>query len=98
MGLLFFNSLGYLESFLALYKAGLVWVRLNYRLGESELGNMMADSQAVALIHGPEFKGAADKICRAVPGVKLRVSQAAGDGLSYEEILSPPRRRSPRWR
>ena len=33
VGLLFYNSLGYMESFLALYKAGLVWVRLNYRLG-----------------------------------------------------------------
>ena len=92
VGLLFFNSLGYLESFLALYKAGLVWVRLNYRLGESELGNMMADSQAVALIHGPEFNDTADKICQAVPGVKLRVGQAPGAELSYEEILcaAPP--------
>ena len=88
VGLLFFNSLGYLESFLALYKAGLVWVRLNYRLGVSELGNMMADSQATALIHGPEFAGTADEICQAVPEVNLRISQAPGVGLPYEETLA----------
>lgn len=88
VGLLFYNSLGYLESFLALYKAGLVWVRLNYRLGIPELNNMMSDSQATAIIHGPEFGDAAEEICRAVSGVKLRIGQASGAEVDYEEILA----------
>lgn len=95
VGLLFFNSLGYLESFLALYKAGLVWVRLNYRLGTPELCNMMADSQATALIHGPEFDDTAKHICQAVPEVKLCISQAPGAELPYQEILDAGRPEEP---
>jgi acyl-CoA synthetase (AMP-forming)/AMP-acid ligase II len=88
VGLLFYNSLPYFESYLALYKAGLIWVRLNYRLSISELTNMMEDSQASALIHGPEFGEVADEICNCVPAVKQRIHQGEGPGLEYEEFLS----------
>jgi len=88
IGLLFYNSLAYFESYLALYKAGLVWVRLNYRLSPSELINMMKDSQACVLIHGPEFKEVGDEICENVPAVKLRIHQGKGPGLDYEGFLS----------
>ena len=95
VGLLFYNSLGYFESFLALYKAGLVWVRLNYRLSNAELINMMADSQATAIIHGPEFAKTAGEICQAVPAVKLRVSQAPGVGFDYEGLLAAAAKHEP---
>ena len=55
VGLLFHNSLAYLESHLALYKAGLVWVRLNARLAPSEMKRMLEDSGTTVLINGPEF-------------------------------------------
>lgn len=88
VGLLFNNSLAYFEGYLALYKAGLVWVRLNYRLSASELINMMRDSQASSLIYGGEFKKVAEEICNHVPAVKLRIHQGEGPDLNYDEFLS----------
>ena len=55
VGLLFHNSFGYIEAHLALYKAGLIWVRLNHRLALKDLRAMVEDSGMAALIHGPEF-------------------------------------------
>lgn len=84
VGLLFHNSLAYLESYLALYKAGLVWVRLNARLLPSELRGMMEDSGAQALIHGSEFGETAEKISH---GVQWVIQQGKGQGLDYEGFL-----------
>ena len=84
VGLLFHNSLAYLESYLALYKAGLVWVRLNARLHLSELKGMMEDSGTRVLIHGPEFGETAEKISR---GVRWVIHQGKGPGLDYEAFL-----------
>ena len=95
VGLLFYNSLAYFESYLALYKAGLVWVRLNYRLSISELTNMMRDSQASAIIHGLEFGKMADEICDSISAVKLRIHQAEGPGLGYEELFSSGSKQEP---
>jgi len=95
VGLLFYNSLAYFESYLALYKAGLVWVRLNYRLSVSELTNMMRDSQASAIIHGPEFGKMADEICDSISVVKLRIHQGEGPGLGYEELFSSGSKEEP---
>jgi len=95
VGLLFYNSLAYFESYLALYKAGLVWVRLNYRLSISELTNMMRDSQASAILHGPEFGKVADEICNSVSAVKQRIHQGEGPGLRYEEFLSSGSKEEP---
>jgi acyl-CoA synthetase (AMP-forming)/AMP-acid ligase II len=95
VGLLFYNSLAYFESYLALYKAGLIWVRLNYRLSISELTNMMRDSQAFAIIYGPEFEKVADEICSNVSAVKLRIHQGEGPGLGYEDFLSSGSKEEP---
>ncbi|HUV59677.1 MAG TPA: AMP-binding protein [Desulfatiglandales bacterium] len=95
VGLLFYNSLAYFESYLALYKAGLVWVRLNYRLSVSELTNMMLDSQASAILHGPEFGKVADEICESISGVKMRIHQGEGPGLGYEDPFSSSSKKEP---
>ncbi len=95
VGLLFYNSLAYFESYLALYKAGLVWVRLNYRLSTSELVNMMRDSQASAIMHGPEFEKVGDEICNSISAVKLRIHQGEGPGLGYEDFLSSGNKEEP---
>jgi len=84
VGLLFHNSYGYLESFLALYKAGLVWVRLNARLAPSELRGMLEDSGAVVLIHGPQFTETAEAIS---DGVQWIIQDGEGQGIGYEEFL-----------
>jgi acyl-CoA synthetase (AMP-forming)/AMP-acid ligase II len=87
VGLLFHNSLAYFESYLALYKAGLVWVRLNHRLTSPELIHMMEDSSASSLILGAEFGGVAQEIANRVPSVKFLIHQGKGPGLDYDEFL-----------
>jgi len=84
VGLLFHNSLAYLESYLALYKAGLVWVRLNARLHPSEIKGMIEDSGALALIHGPQFGETVEKIS---PEVRWLIQGGQGPGMDYEDFL-----------
>lgn len=84
VGLLFHNCLGYLESYLALYKAGLIWVRLNARLAPSEIRGMIENSGALALIHGPEFVETAEKVS---PGLRWLIQQGKGSGIAYEGFL-----------
>ena len=72
VGLLFHNSYGYLESYLAIYKTGLVWVRLNARLTPSEIRGMLDDSEALALIHGPEFN---ETVREVTGGLKTSAGQ-----------------------
>jgi acyl-CoA synthetase (AMP-forming)/AMP-acid ligase II len=84
VGLLFNNSLAYLESYLALYKAGLVWVRLNSRLHPSEIKGMIQDSGALALIHGPQFGETVEKISSEVGWL---IQQGKGPGNDYEAFL-----------
>ncbi len=85
VGLLFHNSLAYLESYLALYKAGLVWVRLNARLTPAEVKAMLDDSGALALVHGPEFTPVAEKVGS---GVKWLIQQGKpGQGIDYDDFL-----------
>ncbi|MBU2648998.1 AMP-binding protein [bacterium] len=84
VGLLFHNSFEYVESYLALYKAGLVWVRLNARANDKELCKMLEDSQAKALIYGPQFKETG-----AILGSNLRwvVSRDRIDDLNYDNLI-----------
>ena len=84
VGLLFHNSFPYLESYLALYKAGLVWVRLNARLTSSELKGMVEDSGAVALIHGPEFVETAEQLSE---GLRWVIKDGEGPGVDYQDFL-----------
>ncbi|MBW2029902.1 MAG: AMP-binding protein [Deltaproteobacteria bacterium] len=84
VGLLFHNSYAYLESFLALYKAGLVWVRLNARLAPQELKGMLEDSGAVVLMHGPQFGETAEAISE---GLQWTIHEGDGPGIVYEEFL-----------
>jgi long-chain acyl-CoA synthetase len=93
VGLLFHNSLAYLESYLALYKAGLVWVRLNARLHPSEIKGMIEDSGALALIHGPEFGETAEKISS---GVRWVIRKGKGPGLDYEDFIQKGSEQEPR--
>ena len=84
VGLLFHNCLAYLESYLALYKAGLVWVRLNARLAPSELEGMIENSGTLALIHGPEFDETAEKVST---GIRWLIQKGPGPGIDYDDFL-----------
>jgi acyl-CoA synthetase (AMP-forming)/AMP-acid ligase II len=83
VGLLYHNSLGYLEGYLALYKAGLVWVRLNSRLHPDEINQMIVDSGTQALITAPQF---IDMIEKMNPPVKW-IIQKGGPKIDYDQFL-----------
>jgi long-chain acyl-CoA synthetase len=85
VALLFNNCMEYLESYLALYKGGLVWVRLNPRLSTKELKRMIQDSGAKVLIRGPEFEGQAEAIAENLMKV---IQVGKGHGPEYEDFLS----------
>jgi long-chain acyl-CoA synthetase len=84
VGLLFNNCMEYLESYLALYKIGLVWVRLNPRLSAKELKRMIQDSGAKVLIIGLEFEKQAETIAENLMKV---IQVGKGQGLEYEDFL-----------
>ncbi|MFH1242806.1 MAG: AMP-binding protein [Pseudomonadota bacterium] len=84
VGLLFHNSLAYLESHLALYKAGLVWVRLNARLSAQEIRRMLEDSDTQVLIHGPQFLETAERVSK---GLRWVIQKGGANGLSYDDFL-----------
>lgn len=84
VALLFHNCMDYLESHLALYKAGLVWVRLNARLAAPEIRRMVEDSGAVALIHGPEFIEIAEKVSS---GIRWLIQKGQGPGIDYDDFM-----------
>ena len=84
VGLLFHNSYGYLESYLALYKAGLVWVRLNARLTPSEHKAMLDDSEAKALIHDDQFTDVVEGIKE---GLEWVIQKGEGPGQNYDELV-----------
>lgn len=84
VGLLFHNSLAYLESYLALYKAGLIWVRLNARLSPTEIKGMLDDSEALAMIHGTEFGNMAEVVGS---GLRWVIHKSDGPGLDYDDFL-----------
>ena len=84
VGLLFHNSFGYLQSYFALYKAGLIWVRLNARLSTQELRQMTEDAGTTALIHGSELAEKADEISE---GLKWVIGMGKSRGIDYEELI-----------
>lgn len=92
VGLLFHNSLAYLESYLALYKTGLVWVRLNARLHPSEIKGMIEDSGAQVLLHGLEFVEKAEKIKGDLRWV---IQKGKGPGIDYDGFLQKGSDREP---
>jgi len=92
VGLLFHNSMAYLETHLALYKAGLVWVRLNARLAPKEIRRMLEDSEAQILIHGPEFLETAESLSKDLRWV---IQKGGGSGLDYDEFLERGSEREP---
>lgn len=92
VALLFQNSLAYLEAHLSVYKAGLVWVRLNSRLTPAELKGMMDDSGAKALLHGQGFLETAEMI---TSGGVIRIQQGKGPGLDYDAFLEKGSEREP---
>lgn len=91
VGLLFHNSVAYVEAYLALYKAGLVWVRLNYRLTARELAEQMDEAGAVALVHGKNLSNLADEVLKRMKREIKRIDEAGEKGIPLSKLLAEGR-------
>ena len=97
VAVLSYNRLEWLELYLGLARAGLVAVPINFRLVESEVEYILADSGARALIVQDELAEVAGAGRRAagIPTIALG-SQSVEGALAYEELLSRASPRPPR--
>ncbi len=84
------NSARYLETYLAAAKVGASVTPLNTRLSDSELGYIVTDSEAVAIVAGDGYEARAARLLAAVPAVRVGVSLDNDlEGFTgYEEALA----------
>src|SRR4051794_26462860 len=83
------NCCEYLEVFGACESANLVIVNMNHRLSSRELIAIVRDCEPAALIFHAQFRGLAEELIAALPGLRHIVCiDGARDGaVSYEELL-----------
>jgi fatty-acyl-CoA synthase len=92
VGLLAYNCLEWMEIYVALARAGLVAVPINFRLTGPEIAYILGHAEVGAVIAGAEFCEALDGIRGEVQLPKGRhvvLGQApAGDWLAYEDVIA----------
>jgi fatty-acyl-CoA synthase len=92
VGLLAYNCLEWMEIYVALARAGLVAVPINFRLTGPEIAYILGHAEVGAVIAGAEF-------CEALDGIRGEVQlpkgrhvvlgqSPAGDWLAYEEVIA----------
>jgi long-chain acyl-CoA synthetase len=84
------NSARYLETYLAAAKLGASVTPLNTRLSDPELGYIVNDSEAVAIVAGDGYEARAAALLSSVPALRFGVSldnDLAGF-TSYEQALA----------
>ncbi len=74
VAILAYNTDYFVEFYLALVRVGLVAVPVNFRLVAPEILHILENSQAQAIIHGPEFSQVLAGIREQLPGVRLFLS------------------------
>jgi acyl-CoA synthetase (AMP-forming)/AMP-acid ligase II len=82
------NAHTYIETDLALAKAGLVRVAVNPRLTPADWAFIAGDSGARALVYGHGFAGLAEELLAKVDGIDVVVGVERGPGLDYEDLLA----------
>jgi acyl-CoA synthetase (AMP-forming)/AMP-acid ligase II len=90
------NAHTYIETDLAMAKAGLVRVAVNYRLTTEDWAYIATDCGARALVYGEGFGDAADELIQRVGSFEVVIGVERGPGRAYETLLeeasaTPPR-------
>lgn len=96
VAVLAYNCLEWMEIYVALARAGLVAVPLNFRLNAAEIEYILSHCEAAAVIAGPEFRELIDTVRTEVPvaaGRFVTIGARAEGWLSYEDLIqgSTPR-------
>ena len=98
VALLAYNSIEWMEMYVALARAGLVAVPMNFRLTAPELLYIMQDAQVAAVIAGHDLYQLIEEVRHPLPlkaCVVFGGSPASG-WLAYEEMVNTPLV-SPEW-
>ncbi len=84
------NSARYLEIYLAAAKLGVGVTPLNTRLADPELGYIVSDSEAVAIVAGDGYEKRAAALADAAPAIRVWISlDNDADGCTgYEQALA----------
>lgn len=86
------NRLELVEIYFALAKGGYVGMPLNYRLHPAEMGALMQEVGAAALLFEDKFADAALAACAELPALRTRVafgeSRSAAGVLGYEALVA----------
>ncbi|MBS3997885.1 MAG: AMP-binding protein, partial [Hydrogenophaga sp.] len=91
VGVVAYNSLEWLEMYVAMARAGLVVVPVNFRLSGAEMAYILRDAEVAALIAGPEF-------CATLDGIRTELNlserahvviadQAGAGWTRYEDVV-----------
>lgn len=91
VGVLAYNCLEWMEIYVALARAGLVAVPVNFRLTGPEVGYILAHAEAAALIAGSEFIGTVDALRGELPlrpGLAIVLGEPpSAQWVGYEEVV-----------
>lgn len=100
IAILDWNSLRYLEAYYACAQAGLAFLPLNVRLAAPDLGYILNDSEAKALMLSAPFLGLYEEVRGNAPSLETVIALDVPDGPAglhdYETLLAAARpRREP---
>ncbi len=90
VAVLAYNCVEWMEIYVALARAGLVAVPLNFRLTGPEIAYILENAEASALISGPEFTETVDAIAGELPLTRGRcivLGEPSGRWIGYEELI-----------
>ena len=91
IGILFYNSDAFVETYFAAMRIGLAATPVNFRFTGKEIAYVMNDSRPKALFYGPEFEETILKIRDELESVRLFASPHRGESslaVDYETFLS----------
>lgn len=90
VGLYCQNRPEYLVGLYACFKAGLVPFNVNYRYGPTEVGYLLNDGDAEAVLFETAFAGVVSEVRHSNPGVRLwvEIGGSASDPASFEAVVS----------
>jgi acyl-CoA synthetase (AMP-forming)/AMP-acid ligase II len=97
VGVLMPNRLEFVETDLAILKAGKVKVPINTRLADDEREYVLADSGADTLIYDTQFEEFVSAAASRLPDLRHRIAVDGREAgvLSYEEVLAKASARAP---
>jgi len=92
VALLAYNSIEWMEMYVALARAGLVAVPMNFRLTAPELLYIMQDAQVTAVIAGHDLFSLIEEVRQQLPLKACVVfgGPPASGWLAYEELVNTP--------